>query len=748
MTEPVGVPGAETPTTLDPGRVRDDGDATVLDPGRRRPTTTSEGLPPHLAVRFKVVQRLSRTGAPADVYLVRDRVSAAEHVVKLYRDGAPDPQVRALLLQRRRTRHLVSVSETEPAGAEPYDIMEHLAGGTLVALRERNPQGLDRIALKNVIGQVAFGLRAMHDRGLVHRDVKPANILLRTFEPFDLALVDFGLSQFAPEPRTVADVSGTVRYMPPEFAGRLLSPAYDWWSLGITVLELATGHPFLEGVESDEAIRVHVTGGPVNVTSIADPRVRMLCQGLLSQSRAARWGADQVEEWLNGGSPPLPAASPVAAWSPVTDEAEVDEPFVYLDTEYRHRRPLALHMMMTWQTAVGDLDRLEEWLRRLPGPPCPRLAPAEPADVRLLRLLRWMGPELPPIYRGEPVAWRALPTLAMHAAAGEGMYPELVRELWRYDLLPLLRTAAAADGGSADGDRLDSGAGLVEVRARWERRQQAWVTLAATVRDDGARAVLHPPRRDRPTADDRRLALTLWAASAGDRERTTAARDLRAVERRVRLAWFSDLAERSDDTAAALAYRLQAYAETVAAERDEAARAEAAQLAFRRRNDTLLEWSRRQNRPLALSWAVAGVFMMAVLCTLLVAVSDIAGWASDAAILDAWVAVVLGAAAVLAFETLLAWEIGGRFHPQYSMLGAGMIVLGRAARSIAGRGIALVVLVALAAGAYLLTAAAPLATPLVAGGGSIVWAFWRYLQWRSDEVRIRERIRTAQRQAG
>jgi hypothetical protein len=137
---------------------------------------------------------------------------------------------------------------------------------------------------------------------------------------------------------------------------------------------------------------------------------------------------------------------------------------------------------------------------------------------------------------------------------------------------------------------------------------------------------------------------------------------------------------------------------------------------------------------------VASVFALTATCALLIGVSDLAGVSADASILDAWLATVLAAVVGLTAEALLAWEIGGRFHPGYSILGAGLIALGRAARSIAGRGIALVAFIVVLGGAYALTAFAPAATPLVAGGGVLIWSVARYLRWRSDSQREQEEI--------
>ena len=718
----------EPGTELDPGRHRrDDGDITRLDPGRTRPAgggpAFPEGLPPALDARYVVLRRLDRAGAEADIYLVQERATGTELVLKMYRHAGPERAVRTFL-ETKRSRHTVTVAEVGAVAGRGYEVQEHLAGGSLAELRRDSPAGLAAEVLTGIVGQLADGLAEMHANRVVHRDVKPANILVRRLAPLEVALIDFGISGYVPIDMPVADRSGTVRYLPPEFiSGQFVSPGHDWWSLGISVLELATGRAFLDGLD-DTLVRIAVTGRPVSVEAVVDPRLRLLCQGLLAQDVDERWGADEVARWLSGESPEVPAAY---AGPPGVAEAEVELAYAFADTEYRNRAALAMAMTVSWEHTTrllyGDdpqpLASLRDWLRQFPAADEHPDDPAEPANVRLLRLLRAMAPMHPPIYRGVNVARGTLADLARGAVGGTGNLPELVHELWRYRLLPVLATGAGAPG-------LAGGDGLEQLDARWRRQRARWAQAAQTITDPGARSALEgADPAGRRQANARSRALSLWAAAADDDAGAEIRRTVLAAARRFRLPWFTALLEQPDGVW--LAYPLRDYAEECA----EAQLAAARRRAWLSRNRRFREWSRRQNRPVALSWAVAGVFLMAALCALLISVSDIVGAASDAAVLDAWVATVFAGMTALTVESVLAWEIGGRFHPRYSMLGAAFIALGRAARSVAGRGMALAVLVLVAAAAAL-TAYQPVVTPLLAGAGIVAWAVPRYTRWRAD----------------
>jgi tRNA A-37 threonylcarbamoyl transferase component Bud32 len=212
--------------------------------------STPQGL---VADRYELIDRIGEGGA-AIVYRARDTRLDRVVALKMLRENfGGDAEFQRRFQREARAAaslnhpNLVDVYDYGPSGRTYYIAMEYVEGGSLkdrIRAAGRLPPGEAR----DVAQQVLSALEAAHARGLVHRDVKPQNVLLdRTGVA---KLTDFGIAHApdAIETTQVGMTVGTAAYIAPEQAtGGLVGPATDVYGVGILLYEMLTGKPPFEG---------------------------------------------------------------------------------------------------------------------------------------------------------------------------------------------------------------------------------------------------------------------------------------------------------------------------------------------------------------------------------------------------------------------------------------------------------------------------------------------------------------------
>ncbi|MGH3086690.1 MAG: protein kinase domain-containing protein [Rubrobacteraceae bacterium] len=209
-----------------------------------------------LANRF-VLEREVGSGGMSTVYLGHDEVLGRAVAVKVLKSGFADTDMGDRFQREGKTAarlahpNIVPVydaGEGEMNGREiSYIVMEHVPGGDLKDLLDRNGP-LEIRRLSRVGAEVAGGLAHAHERGVIHRDIKPHNILLD--EHGRPKLTDFGIARALESTRVTRTGSylGTALYSSPEqLQGRDVTTKSDVYSLGATLYQAATGVPPFQG---------------------------------------------------------------------------------------------------------------------------------------------------------------------------------------------------------------------------------------------------------------------------------------------------------------------------------------------------------------------------------------------------------------------------------------------------------------------------------------------------------------------
>jgi serine/threonine protein kinase len=244
------------------------------------------------------LEELIGTGGMSVVWRARDEVLGRLVAVKVL--AGPDAAGARRIYDEARSAAAVShpnlaqVFDFGESGGTPYVVMELIDGEALDRRIAEDPLPPD--AALRVCSEVAAGLAAAHAAGLVHRDVKPGNIMLT---PAGAKLVDFGIaaSVDGTDPVTGEEVLGTPAYVAPErITGGAVTPASDVYALGVLLYRLLTGVLPWSAATTTQLIRDHVYTAPDPLPEVPGlpEAVARLCMSCLAKDPAARPTAEFV----------------------------------------------------------------------------------------------------------------------------------------------------------------------------------------------------------------------------------------------------------------------------------------------------------------------------------------------------------------------------------------------------------------------------------------------------------------------
>src|ERR1700722_8935269 len=235
---------------------------------------TAMTTPQHLSDRYELGEILG-FGGMSEVHLARDVRLHRDVAVKVLRaDLARDPSF--YLRFRREAQNAAALShpsivtvydtgEAEtPTGPLPYIIMEYVEGVTLRDIVHTDGPMTPRRAIE-VIADACRALGFSHQAGIIHRDVKPANIMISNTNA--VKVMDFGIARAIADSSSVtqtAAVIGTAQYLSPEQArGEPVDPRSDVYSLGCVLYEILTGEPPFTGDTPVSVAYQHVREDPI-----------------------------------------------------------------------------------------------------------------------------------------------------------------------------------------------------------------------------------------------------------------------------------------------------------------------------------------------------------------------------------------------------------------------------------------------------------------------------------------------------
>ncbi len=289
--------------------------------------------------RYRPLKPLGRGGS-GSVWLARDEQTGLEVALKIVpREGKRAARAAREMEAASRLRHerCVRAYDFGEDAGHVYIAYEYVRGRTLREVLRA--EAIDDAAAVEIAAQMLDGLAHAHRRGIVHRDVKPSNVLVEDTDEISVRVLDFGLAQFdeADTLTAVGDVPGTLAYISPErLSGTEATERSDVWAVGVILWEaLAGSHPFW-GVPLPQVASTIASGAPPLSARRGDLPRRLLAavDAALSvdpakRPQAARLATDLREAFVvplqrarperrppraRAAKPPRPKAARVALW--------------------------------------------------------------------------------------------------------------------------------------------------------------------------------------------------------------------------------------------------------------------------------------------------------------------------------------------------------------------------------------------------------------------------------------------------
>jgi serine/threonine-protein kinase len=248
------------------------------------PTTDLAGR--LLADRYRLGERIDR-GGTAEVWRAHDERLDRPVAVKIL-GSAADPAFRERFTNEARRAasvvhpNIVTVFDEGQDGSDAFIVMEEVRGRSLRdIIAERGAFPPDEAVA--IVTQLASALDATHRAGLVHLDVKPANVIVN--DAGDVKLTDFGIARAARDSEE-RELVGTARYIAPErIEGRPVTPRSDVYGLALVAYELLTGRPAFAGAENEDLLRDRLAGGAPHIRT-ADPSLSTAADAVIARGLA------------------------------------------------------------------------------------------------------------------------------------------------------------------------------------------------------------------------------------------------------------------------------------------------------------------------------------------------------------------------------------------------------------------------------------------------------------------------------
>lgn len=268
-----------------------------------------------------------------------------------------------------------------------FEIMEYAPGGTLADMGPDGkfkylPMSEDKVV--KVVAETVNAFHYFHEKGIIHRDIKPLNIFCRSIDDMNIIIGDFGISsdldvEGGMSKKMTSTGSRTTGYAAPELYGVarddnkskiLIGPEVDYYALGVTVFELLTGVNIFSGRSELHIMRDTIQGRIIEdiitrpEAKHISPCMKKLIQGLLTVRHDKRWGFMEVSQWLAGKDVPVFENAPLRDFEPLKfgdrTLSSMEEVVAAVDSDRETAKKILMRAELEKWAARSGFDRLSD----------------------------------------------------------------------------------------------------------------------------------------------------------------------------------------------------------------------------------------------------------------------------------------------------------------------------------------------------------------------------------------------------
>ena len=330
--------------------------------------TTDKKFSIQISRTYPILREFTHAGVRKDTYLVEQ--NGLKSVLKFYRsDMVPNEEVLKKLKKLSERLHTCIIHIYEYGFDENtkrwYVIQEYAQYGSL---RDLNELKINLKVLNPVLKEIIEGLKILHENNILHLNLKPSNILMRENQPFQTAFTDFDISSMIEleHRKNIAPLEVRPMYSSPELLTGVVGPEADYWSLGMTILELLVGrHPFSN--LDDKSIVDILLENSISIPEHIPGDYKILLRGLLTKDPQGRWGHAEVKRWLEKDTNIPVYFSDVPKEHKIKISNGYTVPYRFLTKEYfsiEAMIPAFLESEEAWESAKDHLSQgnISKWL--------------------------------------------------------------------------------------------------------------------------------------------------------------------------------------------------------------------------------------------------------------------------------------------------------------------------------------------------------------------------------------------------